>query len=63
MTFFIDETQNRGLASADEETRKRVASMGGSAPHPRGRGMQNVDPERRRQIASLGGKARHTKGA
>lgn len=61
MSFFIDETTNRGLASADEETRKRVASMGGSAPHPRGRGMQNVDPERRRQIASLGGKARHAK--
>lgn len=62
MLTFSDETTNRGLASADGETRRRVARAGGSAPHPRGRGMQNVDPARRRQIASLGGKARHAKG-
>lgn len=50
---------NRGLASADESTRRRVASAGGSAPHPRGRGMQRVSPEKRREIASKGGRARH----
>ena len=46
---------NRGLASADEETRKRVARAGGSAPHPHGRGMQNVAPEKRAEIARKGG--------
>ncbi len=30
-------SDNRGLASADEETRKRVASEGGKASHCGGR--------------------------
>lgn len=35
-------TSNRGLASADEKTKKRVASMGGSAPHQK-RGQSGSD--------------------
>ena len=33
---------NRGLASADEETRERVAREGGKAPHDE-RGLQATD--------------------
>ncbi len=51
---------NRGLASASKADRHRVASSGGSAPHPKGRGMQLVDKKRRREIAAMGGKARHS---
>lgn len=54
-------TPTRGLASASKEDCKRVASMGGRAPHPNGRGMQNVDPKRRIEIARLGGLARQRK--
>ncbi len=36
------DTSNRGLASADEKTRKKVASMGGSAPHQK-RGQSGSD--------------------
>jgi hypothetical protein len=32
---------NRGLASADEKTRKRVASMGGKSSHGGGRKKQS----------------------
>ena len=48
----------RGLASADEKTRKRVASKGGSAPHDE-RGLEAADKETRRRVASKGGKAFH----
>jgi len=61
MANMTNRSSNRGLASADEATRKRVARAGGSAPHPHGRGMQNVDPARRSEIASRGGKARHAR--
>ena len=37
---------NKGLASADEKTRKRVASEGGSAPHDE-RGLEAADQETR----------------
>jgi hypothetical protein len=47
---------NRGLASADEKTRKRVASEGGSAPHDE-RGLEAADEETRKRVASEGGKA------
>ena len=33
---------NRGLASADEKTRQRVARAGGEAPHAK-RGLQAAD--------------------
>jgi hypothetical protein len=46
----------RGLASASEETRKRVASKGGRAHHSK-RGLQAADPATRSRVASMGGKA------
>jgi general stress protein YciG len=48
----------RGLASADEKTRKMVASKGGSAPHDE-RGLEAADKETRQKVASKGGKASH----
>ncbi len=49
----------RGMASANQATRLRVATAGGEAIHPPGkRGLQNCTPEERRRIAELGGKAR-----
>jgi len=47
---------NRGLASADEETRKKVAKKGGSAPHDE-RGLEAADEETRKKVAREGGKA------
>ena len=47
---------NRGLASADEKTRKRVASLGGKAPHDE-RGLEAADEETRKRVAREGGKA------
>ena len=49
---------NRGLASADEETRERVARAGGEAPHEE-RGLQAADEETRERVAREGGKASH----
>jgi hypothetical protein len=51
---------NRGLASADEETRERVAKKGGEAPHEK-RGLQAADEKTRQRVASEGGKASHKK--
>ena len=48
--------ENRGLASADEKTRKRIASEGGKAPHDE-RGLEAADEERRKRVAREGGKA------
>ena len=47
---------NRGLASADEKIKKRVASEGGKAPHDE-RGLEATDEETRKRIAREGGKA------
>lgn len=47
---------NRGLASADEETRERVARAGGEAPHDE-RGLQAADEETRKRVAREGGKS------
>ena len=47
---------NKGLASADKETREEVASEGGKAPHEK-RGLQAADEETREEVASEGGKA------
>ena len=52
---------NKGLASADEKTRKRVASEGGSAPHDE-RGLEAPDQETRERVAREGGKASHGGG-
>ena len=49
---------NKGLASADEKTGKRVASEGGSAPHDE-RGLEAADQETRERVAREGGKASH----
>ena len=48
--------ENRGLASADEKTRKRIASEGGKAPHDE-RGLEAADEETRERVAREGGKA------
>jgi general stress protein YciG len=49
---------NRGLASANPETRVRVAREGGKAPHDE-RGLQATDNETRIRVAREGGKASH----
>lgn len=51
-----DNKRNRGLASADEKTRERVARAGGEAPHEV-RGLQAADEETRKRVAREGGKA------
>ena len=50
-------SENRGLASADEETRERVAKEGGEASHEE-RGLQAADQETRESVAREGGEAR-----
>lgn len=47
----------RGLASASNETRERVAKAGGEAPHER-RGLQAANAETRLAVARKGGLAR-----
>jgi hypothetical protein len=54
--------ENRGLASADEETKDRVARAGGEASHGgggssggEGRGFAGMSEEERKRIASKGG--------
>jgi uncharacterized protein len=47
----------RGLASANEETRQRVARKGGIAPHQR-RGLAAATTETRMRVAKAGGEAR-----
>ena len=46
---------NRGLASADEETRERVARAGLEDPHQK-RGLQAADEKTRERVARGGGK-------
>jgi general stress protein YciG len=60
-TFCTMSNDNRGLASADEKTKKRVASEGGSAPHDE-RGLEATDQETRERVAREGGKASHGGG-
>src|SRR4051812_38290737 len=47
----------RGLASANEETRQRVARKGGIAPHQK-RGLAAANSETRMRVAKAGGEAR-----
>jgi hypothetical protein len=47
----------RGLASASDETRERVAKAGGDAPHDK-RGLQAASEEIRKAVAKKGGLAR-----
>jgi len=51
-----DKNSNRGLASADEETRERVARAGGEAPLDE-RGLQAADEKTKERVAREGGKA------
>jgi general stress protein YciG len=59
--FCTMSNDNKGLASSDEKTRKRVASEGGSAPHDE-RGLEAADQETRERVAREGGKASHGGG-
>ena len=52
-----DGRARRGLASASEETRQRVARKGGIAPHQK-RGLAAANPETRMRVAKAGGEAR-----
>jgi len=52
-----DKHPRRGLASASEETRQRVARKGGIAPHMK-RGLAAATPETRSRVAKAGGEAR-----
>lgn len=54
------ESGKRGLASASEETRARVARAGGNAPHGM-RGLQAAPPEVRTTVAVMGGLASREK--
>ena len=47
----------RGLASANEETRLRVARKGGISPHHI-RGLAAANPQTRSRVAKAGGEAR-----
>ena len=52
----MGDDSNKGLASADEETRERVASEGGKAPHEK-RGLQAADEQTREEVARKGGES------
>ncbi|NTU73177.1 general stress protein [Candidatus Roizmanbacteria bacterium] len=47
----------RGLASASEDTRERVARAGGEAYHEK-RGLQAANKATRQEVARKGGQAR-----
>jgi hypothetical protein len=51
-----NKNNKRGLASADEETKERVARAGGEAPHDE-RGLQAADEQTKKRVATEGGKA------
>jgi general stress protein YciG len=48
--------ENKGLASADEETKERVAREGGKAPHEK-RGLEAADEQTREEVARKGGQS------
>ena len=50
------ENSGRGLASADQETRERVASMGGKAAHEQGTAHE-WDSEEAREAGRKGGES------
>ena len=52
-----EQVSKRGLASASEDTRERVAKAGGEAPHKK-RGLQAASYETRKSVARKGGLAR-----
>jgi hypothetical protein len=54
----VSNNDNRGLASADEKTKEKVARQGGEPPHDK-RGLQAADEETKERVAREGGKASH----
>lgn len=54
-------SDNRGLVSADEETKERVARKGGETSDDE-RGLQAADQETRERVARAGGEASHGRG-
>ena len=52
--------KKRGLGSASEQTRKKVAKLGANAPH-KSRGLAAAPPEARKEIATQGGLALQAK--
>jgi general stress protein YciG len=48
--------ENKGLASADEETKERVAREGGKTPHEK-RGLEAADEQTREEVARKGGQS------
>jgi general stress protein YciG len=52
---------NRGLASADEQTKEKVARKGGEASHDE-RGLQAASEETKERVAREGGEASHSGG-
>ena len=57
----MSDDSNRGLASADEETKERVARKGGEASHEK-RGLQAADEETKEEVARKGGESSHGGG-
>jgi hypothetical protein len=54
----MSKDDNRGLASTDEKTRKRVAGVGGSAPHDEC-GLEAANQETRERVSREVEKAPH----
>ena len=48
--------ENKGEASADEQTKERVAREGGKAPHEK-RGLEAADEQTREEVARKGGQS------
>ncbi len=59
MLAAMSSDSNRGLASADQETRERVARKGGEASHS---GFANMPEDKQREIARKGGEASRSGG-
>ncbi len=57
----MSSNDNRGLASASEETKERVAKKGGEAQHDE-RGLQAASEETKERVAKKGGEASHSGG-
>ena len=61
MTVTMSSDDNRGLASADEQTKEKVARKGGEASHDE-RGLQAASEETKERVAREGGEASHSGG-
>lgn len=52
-------SSRRGFAAMSPEEQRRIASMGGRAPHRGPRGFAAMNAKEQREIASMGGRAPH----